>query len=132
MFNAQEQGSGFSCVHEAASTDAHQCLSLLVDYNERYFEGMIDLDQTELNGRSPLMIACLNGFVDAVSALLDAGESAVDCNKCDKSGNSVLLYAVESGSVDVVEALVRHPEQGRILDFDEILKAKKAAEMQDA
>lgn len=131
MFNAHEQGTGFTCVHEAAGiAGAHECLSLLINYNEKYFDGnMVKLDAGDLNGRTALMIACLNGNVHAVNALLDA-ESTVDCNKCDNNGNSVLLYAVESGKAEVVETLVRHPVHCRLLDHDELLRAKEAAKAQ--
>ena len=132
MFNAREHGTGFTCVHEAAGIEgAHECLSLLISYNEKYFDGnMVRLDAGDLNGRTALMIACLNGNVHAVNALLDAESPSVDCNKCDNNGNSVLLYAVESGKADVVQALVRHPEHCRLLDREELLHAKEAAKVQ--
>jgi len=132
MLNSQEHG-GFSCVHEAAGTGAHECLSLLVRYNEKYFGGdLLDLDLSDNNGRTPLMIACLNGHLEAVNLLLNAQCCLVDCNKCDGSGNSVLLYAVESGQAAIVRALVRHPVHGGLIDSQELLGAKDAAEMQGA
>ena len=130
MFNTREHGNGFSCIHEACGIGADKCLQLLLEYNEKYFDGnMILFDLPDFNGRTPLMIACLNGHKSCVNLLLNNKYSKIKCNKYDNSNNSVLIYGIESGELSIIKSLCKHPIHSRKYDSKILKQAMSAANM---
>ncbi|KAL5509700.1 hypothetical protein EMCRGX_G005116 [Ephydatia muelleri] len=55
------------------------------------------------DGSSPLKAACLNGHLDVVKTLLEAG---ANINQADKKGRSPLYAASCNGHLDVVKTLL--------------------------
>merc|ERR1712154_669265 len=124
MFNTREHGNGFSCIHEACGIGADQCLSLLIEFGIN--KDLILFDRPDLNGRTPLMIACLNGHQKCCELLLN-NKDIVDVTKCDSEGNNVLIYGIESGKVSIIKALSSHPIHSKKYDKKTVNIAKQAA-----
>eukprot|EP01084_Bolivina_argentea_P039268 72579_1 len=128
MFNVREHGNGFTAIHEAAGIGADKCLSLLLEYNDKYFDHkMILFDAPDLNGRTPLMIASLNGHKECVNLLINQKQCAIDVNKLDKEANSVLIYAMESNQIAILNLLLQRFE---CKIKSETLQSAKEAAMQ--
>ena len=81
----------------AASTGDLKTIKQLIIRNK------IDINITNQEGRTALMIASLEGHVDIVILLLDNGASV---NMQDKNGWSALMYASYVGSIDVIKVLL--------------------------
>eukprot|EP00485_Elphidium_margaritaceum_P003304 CAMPEP_0202692844 /NCGR_PEP_ID=MMETSP1385-20130828/7122_1 /ASSEMBLY_ACC=CAM_ASM_000861 /TAXON_ID=933848 /ORGANISM="Elphidium margaritaceum" /LENGTH=1923 /DNA_ID=CAMNT_0049348441 /DNA_START=155 /DNA_END=5926 /DNA_ORIENTATION=+ len=110
MFNTRETTNGFSCIHEACGIGADKCLSLLLEYNDKYFDGnMLRFNLPDLNGRTPLMIACLNAHVQCIQLLMDSKLTAHDIQRTDNAGHSLLIYGIESGDLQIMRMLIQHP-----------------------
>ena len=68
-------------------------------------ENHANLDATDADGRTALMIATLHGHSQAVSALLDYG---ADPNIADARGISPLDAALAADESEIIAALKRH------------------------
>eukprot|EP01084_Bolivina_argentea_P181298 313130_1 len=117
MFNSRENLNGFTCIHEASGIGANKCLSLLYEYNKKYLNlknnihnnnnYMILFNLPDLNGRTPIMIAALNGHLKCLQLLLkNCDQNSI--NKYDNEGNSVLIYAIESNNIIILKELINY------------------------
>ena len=93
-------GEGFTCIHHAANGGC----------SKKVFETLIkhgaDVNATNKNNRTALMIACNMGNVDAIDVILNAGGNP---NIADDDGGSCIQYAVDAGcSKTVLKTLINH------------------------
>ncbi len=58
-------------------------------------------------GQTPLMIACIQNYLQIVAALLNTRRPVVEVNLAKPSGYTALFYAVERAPVTIVQALLR-------------------------
>ncbi|KAI7753975.1 hypothetical protein M8C21_023121 [Ambrosia artemisiifolia] len=72
----------------------------------------INPNNTDYDGRSPLLIAAIKGYADIVQFLLQKGARI---NATDNNGNTPLFEAIKNGHDVVVSMLV---EAGAVLDMD--------------
>ncbi|KAL5510667.1 hypothetical protein EMCRGX_G006253, partial [Ephydatia muelleri] len=73
-------------------------------------EGRMDVNVTDEDDQSPLFISCLNGHLDIVKTLIEAG---ANINKATKKGGSSLGAASYKGHLNIVKTLI---EAGANLD----------------
>lgn len=66
---------------------------------------ILNVDKKDEKGYSPLMLAAMNGHVEAVRFLLSV---PADINSLDNHGNSVLMGATFTGQTAIVEILLDH------------------------
>lgn len=64
-----------------------------------------EINECDIDGKSPLYIASENGYEDIVSLLLWNG---ADVNQCNNDGNSPALISSDKGHVRVLEMLINH------------------------
>ncbi|KAL0170327.1 hypothetical protein M9458_034923, partial [Cirrhinus mrigala] len=62
-----------------------------------------NMNMTDKDGNTALMIAAIEGYTEIVQDLLDAGTYV---NIPDRSGDTVLIGAVRGGHVEIVRALL--------------------------
>jgi len=71
---------------------------------------MSDVDVIDASGRTPLMLAALNGNLDVLNFLLLHG---ANINAHDTRGRTSLHFATGVGHEEVVAALLAHPQQSQ-------------------
>ena len=64
----------------------------------------VDVNATDVGGRTALCHACIAEKVDVISALAEVPEC--DPNKVDRDGNTPLIYAVKSRKVHIVDSIL--------------------------
>ena len=70
----------------------------------------IDLDYTDAQGRSALMLAARGGHTQCVARLLEAG---VNVRLRDRDGCSALVAAIRGGHKDIAEVIARWAEEAQ-------------------
>jgi ankyrin repeat protein len=93
------QGDGSTALHWAAFQDDLEMAKMLLA------AGANVKAATRINAATPLFMACKNGSVPMIEALLSAG---ADANAADSNGATPLMMASASGSEDAVKTLVEH------------------------
>ncbi|XP_078339605.1 uncharacterized protein LOC111107014 isoform X2 [Crassostrea virginica] len=64
----------------------------------------VDCNQSDNDGRTPILAASQRGHVDVVDYLIKCG---VNCHQSDKYGRTPILAASQPGHVDVVDLLIK-------------------------
>ena len=95
--HSQQQRGGQA---EAAEADGGTALSAAV----------IDLNYTDAQGRSALMLAARGGHTQCVARLLEAG---VNVRLRDRDGCSALVAAIRSGHKDIAELIAKWAEEAQ-------------------
>jgi ankyrin repeat protein len=93
------QGDGTSALHWAAYRDDLEMVKLLLA------AGANPQATTREGAITPLLMACQNGNVTIIEALLKAG---ADVNAVKSNGTTPLMMAAASGSASAVETLLAH------------------------
>uniref|UniRef100_A0A8D2ATE6 Ankyrin repeat domain 33B n=1 Tax=Sciurus vulgaris TaxID=55149 RepID=A0A8D2ATE6_SCIVU len=65
-----------------------------------------EVQETDRNGRTGLIVACYHGFVDTVVALAECPH--VDVNWQDNEGNTALITAAQAGHVTITNYLLNY------------------------
>lgn len=90
-------------------SNLHDIVDNLRFGSEKYFQTFIekkgDLNLSDGFGRTLLMWSVLDGKIDRVKALIDAG---CMMNLGDKNKNTALMHAIQSSNVDIAQILVLH------------------------
>lgn len=86
--NAKNQ-FGVTAIHHAADS---LTTNFLIHLSREFIRLQTEVDASDDNGRTPLMISAFSGNLEATLVLIEAG---ADINARDKQGNSVLTYAIE-------------------------------------
>ena len=94
---------GTSALHKAAMYGHSAVIDPLV-------RAGITLDVLDGRGRTPLMLACMNGEAEAVKRLLTLGASLVATDT--RLGRSAVHFAVMGRSADVVRLIVHAADKG--------------------
>ena len=103
---------GWSPLHFACNSNRNiECIQILIQ------AGAV-LDIQNVDKRTPLHIACCNGKVQYIQALLDAGnsKSGIDFNLQDTEGKTALHLAIVSGYMPCVKLLLSYNVRLDILD----------------
>jgi hypothetical protein len=66
-------------------------------------QGGVEIDVKDSEGRTPLMLAAMGGYVDVIATLISSGAAVDDQDNC---GQTALWYASFNGYVDVVKKLL--------------------------
>ena len=90
--------NGNSLIHEAILNDKRKCLTYLLT-----FGNLIDLEKKNLDGNTPLILACLKGFTMIANDLLKMGS---EIWKKNNKGDTPLHAAIISGKIDIVRLLL--------------------------
>ncbi|XP_030552469.1 protein VAPYRIN-LIKE-like [Rhodamnia argentea] len=88
-------------LHKAAVMNRVDLMEVLF----KAFKDVIDLNEPDPDGRTPLHIAAANGFVDAIRFCVAAG---ADADETDSAGSTPLHLAAAGGHDEAVEYLVNH------------------------
>ncbi|CAE7235531.1 ANK1 [Symbiodinium sp. CCMP2456] len=72
-----------------------------------------DPQTMELDGRTPLHYAAVNGYLQILDILL---QNKADLNAADRGGNTALLCAALNGHVEVVESLLKNKADPNAMD----------------
>lgn len=90
-------------------SNLHDIVDNLRFGSEKYFQTFIekkgDLNLSDGFGRTLLMWSVLDGKIDRVKALIDAG---CMMNLGDKNKNTALMHAIQSSNVNIAQILVLH------------------------
>lgn len=74
-----------------------------------------DVNASDFEGNTPLLVASEYGYLDIVKKLLKAG---AEVNKSNKKGRTPLMMACQYGSVEIVTRLLDENADPKILDTD--------------
>ncbi|XP_076972972.1 ankyrin repeat domain-containing protein 33B [Tamandua tetradactyla] len=85
-----------------------------------------EVQETDRNGRTGLIIACYHGFVDTVVALAECPH--VDVNWQDSEGNTALITAAQAGHATITNYLLNYfpgldLERRNVFGFTALMKA---------
>ncbi|XP_060002854.1 ankyrin repeat domain-containing protein 33B [Lagenorhynchus albirostris] len=85
-----------------------------------------EVQETDRNGRTGLIVACYHGFVDTVVVLADCPH--VDVNWQDSEGNTALITAAQAGHVTITNYLLNYfpgldLERRNVFGFTALMKA---------
>ncbi|XP_047624116.1 ankyrin repeat domain-containing protein 33B [Phacochoerus africanus] len=85
-----------------------------------------EVQETDRNGRTGLIIACYHGFVDTVVVLAECPH--VDVNWQDSEGNTALITAAQAGHVTITNYLLNYfpsldLERRNLFGFTALMKA---------
>uniref|UniRef100_A0A8C0THG4 Ankyrin repeat domain 33B n=1 Tax=Canis lupus familiaris TaxID=9615 RepID=A0A8C0THG4_CANLF len=85
-----------------------------------------EVQETDRNGRTGLIVACYHGFVDTVVVLAECPH--VDVNWQDKEGNTALITAAQAGHVTITNYLLNYfpgldLERRNVFGFTALMKA---------
>ncbi|XP_004583673.1 ankyrin repeat domain-containing protein 33B isoform X1 [Ochotona princeps] len=85
-----------------------------------------EVQETDRNGRTGLIIACYHGFVDTVVALAECPH--VDVNWQDSEGNTALITAAQAGHATITSYLLNYfpgldLERRNVFGFTALMKA---------
>ena len=92
---ASRDSLGNTALHIASAKGFLKVCETLLDYGEK-----IEINGKNLDGRSPLHLACLNGFKDIALLLVRSGALV---NSPDEQGNTPVHLAAVSGNLALVE-----------------------------
>lgn len=99
-------------LHKAAEMNRVDLMEVLL----KAFKDIIDLNEPDPDGRSPLHVAAANGFVDAIRFCVAAG---ADADATDSAGSTPLHLAAAKGHAEAVEYLVNQSAYARhVVDGD--------------
>ncbi|XP_074064783.1 ankyrin repeat domain-containing protein 33B [Macrotis lagotis] len=119
-----EEGAGPEAVtlFRAASTNNVGLLRALI----RRGPGAQEVQETDRNRRTGLIIACYQGFVDIVVALAECPH--VDVNWQDNEGNTALITAAQAGHVTITNYLLNYfpgldLEKRNVFGYTALMKA---------
>ncbi|XP_075396978.1 ankyrin repeat domain-containing protein 33B [Tenrec ecaudatus] len=106
----------------AASANDVELLRTLVRRGPRVEE----VQETDRNGRTGLLVACCHGFVDTVVALAECPH--VDVNWQDHEGNTALIIAAQAGHATITNYLLNYfpgldLERRNVFGFTALMKA---------
>ena len=99
--NLTTKKNGLTFLILAARTGNTETVRVLLDHGA-------DLNQSKLDGVTPLLMAVDKGHVSVVEILLKYKD--IDPNKAKLNGLTPLLMAVDKGHISVVEALLKHKD----------------------
>ncbi|XP_075864048.1 ankyrin repeat domain-containing protein 33B [Microcebus murinus] len=127
-YGAQSAESAPEGVPEAATLLRAACandvglLRALVQRGPRVEE----VQETDRNGRTGLIVACYHGFVDTVVALAECPH--VDVNWQDSEGNTALITAAQAGHATITNYLLSYfpgldLERRNVFGFTALMKA---------
>lgn len=94
--NKTQEGGSQELINAVAANDTNKVNNIL--------KTDVDVNYTNNNGSTPLLVACRHGNLDIVRTLLDNG--AIVNNPDSKSNYSALNNAAKSGHIDVVNELL--------------------------
>lgn len=85
-----------------------------------------EVQETDRNGRTGLIVACYHGFVDAVVAFAECPH--VDVNWQDNEGNTALITAAQAGHATITSYLLNYfpgldLERRNVFGFTALMKA---------
>lgn len=85
-----------------------------------------EVQETDRNGRTGLIVACYHGFVDTVVALAECPH--IDVNWQDSEGNTALITAAQAGHATITNYLLNYYpgldlERRNIFGFTALMKA---------
>lgn len=85
-----------------------------------------EVQETDRNGRTGLIVACYHGFVDTVVALAECPH--VDVNSQDSEGNTALITAAQAGHATITNYLLNYfpgldLERRNVFGFTALMKA---------
>ena len=78
--------------------EMHKFVQMLIDKGAH-----VDIME-EGNGHTPLLLACENGHINVVKALLQNGANV---NEKSRDGSTVLHLAAQNGQIDLLEILMK-------------------------
>ena len=87
-----------------------------VERVRRSLEQGLDVDRTDPNGRTALMMAAFEGYTEVVEVLLDHG---AEVDRIDVSGRSALMYASSGPFPQTVELLIENDAEVNRADTTE-------------
>lgn len=93
-------------LHKAAAMNRVDLMEVLF----KAFGDVIDPNEPDPDGRTPLHVAAANGFVDAIRFCVAAG---ADADATDSAGLTPLHLAAAAGNAEAVEYLVNHSTYAR-------------------
>lgn len=102
--------------------------------DESDYDSDDDSDAETVEGTTPLMQACLDGVVAAVSALL-ATATGADLEARDSDGDTALTYAAMQSNTEIVRLLLdagANMENRGMLDMTPLMRALDSGEMEAA
>jgi serine/threonine-protein phosphatase 6 regulatory ankyrin repeat subunit B len=88
--------------------DLHTCCNGNVDELNRLLENeqyLRHIDDIDCDGRTPLVQASIDGYVEIVQILISHG---ADVNKTSRYGGAPLHYACDGGHLDTVKELIKN------------------------
>ncbi|KAL4978296.1 ankyrin repeat-containing domain protein [Aspergillus desertorum] len=94
---------GASALDAAAHGGHEGTVKLLIEHPD------VELDQKDIDDRTPFANAALTGHVGVVKLLL-AQDNAVNPDSRDKDGRTPLMLAARAGNDDVIKALLGHSD----------------------
>lgn len=91
----------FNCIASNNIDLFKEVYDIVIKHNDK--DLCINYKDVDTNNRSALMIACLSGYTEIVSILLNAGALV---NDIDDKGYTCLMLAADKGYIDIVKLLL--------------------------
>lgn len=109
--DATQDSSAGSAVHLATFYDQPQMVRILAGLNA-------PLNTRDINGRTPLLCAVMNGKLGVATELIEAG---ADQTLCDYAGDSPLIHAIRSKNAYLIRILLPKAEARATADAVNII-----------
>lgn len=120
---AERDCLGATCLHHAAVCPHPSVLELLTSPSVLYNFPTLDLNATDMNGRTPLHYAVVMGRMDTVKLLLS--HPSILAGKPDSTGLTPLHLAVLSNEKECIQLLLGHSDM--VLETTSSVAASSAA-----
>jgi len=87
----------------AATINGHEKVVEMLLVNKTHIRSPIDVNQTDVRGRTALILASLHGHENIVEMLL--AKKGIDINQVDRKGRTALIMANEMGHEEIIYML---------------------------